>query len=1802
MTMQPFKIQSPTLSLNGVNIDTSAQGKLVIPGVTRAGTSVAIEVNDTGDQTIAYTQLNGDATLLTIIDGYQFAVLNGDVVSPIVGWTAATYAADALDGEGFIDGISVVTGGAGYTGEAVTYSHQMLATTYADPINNFNPGDWDWIPFSVRCGAGEIESEFGGGGSGDRLTSPNGDHELVLDNNGTVGIVGGTIEAIVSLGGGYVTSIDGDGVNFIWNGEDTGNIGKGPGGFSLNANSGKSVYISTDGGNNNWEFSASAGLVFPDNTTQTTAYTGQSGSSAGELYIFVNADGTVITSTDGITWGQPQASGVPGCGNDTGPGTQGGIGKAEVHGGVIVYTRSDIGLDTITPQTGMYYSTVIGTATLCAGTDSFFGDDLFWNEVHYFNATARWVAVGFAQGTTMYPVVAHSLNGISWTVVPANGAFLSGYLDGYSAQFTDVVYNAVSSQYVISAIRTTQGPAYGGMFVTSDITTAIDGTNWVDVNINGWRLAYFPQVFWGGETGLIFVVNQKDDGTFGLWEATPTFVNPTDLLDPGNWQAEYGGGTTNGWLEGALFDNLGYVPDISEIAYNNNVFIVTTMDGQVFVQPDAPATYVTIPNPYTASINDIVRNASGDGLPTTITFTVVTGNGPAADGEKIIISGVTSQPEGGTTEQSYNGTYYIKNNNGSYELYRNPELTQPWDTSTYWPVNTDTGTLTWSHGTWLDAAGVSGDFVFVGNDDEQVFRSADFGLTWTQEQDVTGRYFNDFAYGTFGSGGSLNELVNGAHTVVLDADGNLNLEDGAHSGQYGRIQTRDGYPTLMAYGTGGEHGGPELDWMDSDNPTADFNSSNTIRHTMFINGQDGLYIGMNENQKPGVFSGSWNFNTDGSLSLPQESIVGGFVNQSGNGSWNEWATAGVTGPDGTVYVVGGESNINQSFVTAVNKTGTTLWRKSINTMDVGDGSGNNNPQEMNIKFDVAHNLLYAGFDFGNSTGVFSLIPATGVVDSSWVIRGGTDGNQTISQKSFTVDAVGDPIIAGHSFGAYNTRNGLTATKGTDGNGNDYISVALSDITSDVASMNNNWDVDIDGTGNWYDSDFNTYYGVPAVYNGTPGVGGLQLSTEGTEYSAGAVTGYDGYGIDIDASMWTDQTKLGNVLAQTNGVHFTVVIGSLTPGVDQTVYTFSSVSDWSVPTGTVYHMDGNWTLVSGTGTITSSTDIMSITYGSVVKLNLYTYIDRNNGSIYEDGNNIFDYGTNYQAGDTLKIPGSLLGGRDGGWIMSAQPNGSNSNGDVLFFSIASYPTLDVDVPAGTLFRYQGPNNLNQTVVSVVDNNAGDWYVTITGGRSDQNTVDFFAGNDYQFTWQGSYISSSQWLPAEAVRLSVNQTIATQSTYNVRSPEGQQAFVWTPNWSHTYGSTNYDEYFNDVAYDAVNDRVLVTGYFQQNGSNSELLVMSLDNANSGATIWQKFVGDNNTGNYGYSSSIDVDSSGNVFTIGTNDNGQAMITKQNGLDGSITWQSVQTDHNNWNYDPQGRVDANGDVYFGRVYYDNNVNYTVLGLTKLNGGNGTLAWSRRITNIQGYWMYDGWDTFQQAISIGDGQIQWSGYVSDINNDYIDAITVSLPLDGSGVGTYGRWIVEDDTNTTILSGNDSYQITPPVPYVATDAITFTLSSPTINVSDVSAAVITRDNIELGGGSIVFADGSDITQAGISRALTDKGDNTTYLNFEHNGKFIYFNGNQGSSTVRVPQNFDTALPIGFTVTLVIDDFDYSSVYVNTSNDTSNGLHISAVGFSQGYSNNNWWRLGSDNNTGIYTLMKVDTNRWVLSGPSVLDDY
>jgi hypothetical protein len=289
--MKPFEIQSPSLSINGVLIDTSAQGKLVIPGVTRAGTSVAIEVEDTGDQSYSFGA-NADPSTITVIDGYQFAVLNGDVQAQ-VGWTAATYSADEIDDEGYIDGISVVDGGAGYTGEAVTYSHQMLATEFADPLSSFDPSVWTWIPFRVRCGAGEIESEFGSGGGADTGDVRFDGTQIYVQTDDSMEL--------------HVDTEDNDNNNielnnktidiYAWN-EDTNNWSE----VYLN-NGGSSAEVRITVAENDvqkdWTFDKDGGITFPDNTVQTTAYTG--GSSGGGASV-TTSDTAPSSPSEGDLW------------------------------------------------------------------------------------------------------------------------------------------------------------------------------------------------------------------------------------------------------------------------------------------------------------------------------------------------------------------------------------------------------------------------------------------------------------------------------------------------------------------------------------------------------------------------------------------------------------------------------------------------------------------------------------------------------------------------------------------------------------------------------------------------------------------------------------------------------------------------------------------------------------------------------------------------------------------------------------------------------------------------------------------------------------------------------------------------------------------------------------------------------------------------------------------------------------------------------------------------------------------------------------------------------------------------------------------------------------------------------------------------------------------------------------------------------------------------------------------------------------------------------------------------------------
>ncbi len=399
--MKPFEIQSPALSINGVLIDTSAQGKLVIPGVTRAGTSVAIEVDDTDDQTTEWTGTP------VVIDGYTYyTAIQGN--SPINGWTAATYEVDEIDDDGFIDEINVVTGGAGYTGEAVTYSQTMYAAPENTLIDPSTINDWVEIPFKVRCGAGEIESELGGSGGASALeqledvdlSDPTNGQALVWDSNDEVWknqtISGGSGDLGSFIFDSNTISVE-SGADIYIETNETGGPGEsrlvlkpqdddgGDNPTRLEGSYGVGIWTNTTDTEKKWLFGTDGSLTFPDNTVQTTAYTGQSGGVTVTTDLWIAAGtspggAAVVSSTNGVDWTTSDylMEGLT-------------IEKVAIGPDRIVYIITGLPNGA---SSGLYHTGAPeNTPVLATGTDFYgMGFPLEWRELNYLGG--KFVAVG----------------------------------------------------------------------------------------------------------------------------------------------------------------------------------------------------------------------------------------------------------------------------------------------------------------------------------------------------------------------------------------------------------------------------------------------------------------------------------------------------------------------------------------------------------------------------------------------------------------------------------------------------------------------------------------------------------------------------------------------------------------------------------------------------------------------------------------------------------------------------------------------------------------------------------------------------------------------------------------------------------------------------------------------------------------------------------------------------------------------------------------------------------------------------------------------------------------------------------------------------------------------------------------------------------------------------------------------------------------------------------------------------------------------------------------------------------------
>lgn len=944
------------------------------------------------------------------------------------------------------------------------------------------------------------------------------------------------------------------------------------------------------------------------------------------------------------------------------------------------------------------------------------------------------------------------------------------------------------------------------------------------------------------------------------------------------------------------------------------------------------------------------------------------------------------------------------------------------------------------------------------------------------------------------------------------------------------------------------------------------------------------------------------------------------LGKAAGGSITEWDSEynthvwfnGTTGDNaGRKYAVGND-DYNNAFVVCFDTDGALVWKYSFDQIDMNPmGQGMQQVYPLTVKHrngEGTDEFIYVGYDCGPYCGAVQF-DLSGNVQNQWFYTHDQDpNNASLDHHALEVDNNGNPILLGRAYGEWITYNNVTAQTGTSVGDNILVfnRSDLGNVTDLGPWMTSNWQIDIDGTGNWYQPSnysVNAFRSVPITT--VTGNGGHHTLIEGTAYTTGAIA-IDATGtpfLTIDAALWTNTAERDAILAHSSNTDyvFKCAVGSL--------YQFTTSEGWTNTTGSIWTTQGSFSTVQG-DSLSALTNISEFNYGGTATINVYFYIN-NNGVTELNGQDVIFPGAGYNDGDTFKVLGSLLGGRDGGFITglnAVQP----PVGNTWYFAQNDLPTMNVDIPVGTYIRFGWTSAVGE-VVSISDLGDGNWTVEtslISGVAATGGSVEFWAGNDVTGYRNWGYFYVNGGMPVQnKVRFYMDQSIADVPTYNVRASSGGQAFVIANNYTHTFGGSG-NEGFNSASFDSVNNILYAQGDF--NLSGNDYLIIAIDHSN-GDVLWQKNYDDGSGG--AYAKGIVADGANNcVYVSWENDNGEVILGKISKL-GDLIWATHQERFNNWNDPPQPLVDSNGDVYLcGQInQYDPNQNSweEELVVIKLSGGDAALIWSNSLTRVTVRTsVYEYYDTDATPFTMVNDKIYFGGYIYDRQTNYSVGLAISIPTDGSGLGSNGdweyhafpnEWMINDNGGNTISFSDWTNDITLTAQNVPhPDALAMTLSPFESTISNNAPTWLVRAETIGGNSKLTFEDGSEFGHVGIARhSVNNGGGNDIWLNADMNGKFIYFgdNPNYNSSTIRIPANYDTALPIGYTVTAITNQFSSQSVYVN--NDGNGDVQILANGNSN--TGNYWWGFAGDGVPGIYTIMKVDTNVWMLAGPNVWTD-
>lgn len=654
--------------------------------------------------------------------------------------------------------------------------------------------------------------------------------------------------------------------------------------------------------------------------------------------------------------------------------------------------------------------------------------------------------------------------------------------------------------------------------------------------------------------------------------------------------------------------------------------------------------------------------------------------------------------------------------------------------------------------------------------------------------------------------------------------------------------------------------------------------------------------------------------------------------------------------------------------------------------------------------------------------------------------------------------------------------------------------------------------------------------------------------------------------------------------------------------DATPQTGSTTSELrilrSVLAGALPDPYGNW-IITGTGitgyaNVTSVERYTNLTQTSIVTATLgagatfdvtvvggeYTGVSVNNG------------GSNYVINRYIRILGTSLGGtspaNDLTIMVTVTADGAVNNvsvvsgtgvGDNTYTGVAGTSLtgsgFQLTLVAGngaTYADYMDYSFPNQGVNYVV----GD-VITISGTQlgaaSPANDViatvtSVIQGQVDNVTFTGTHQQTTIKL---AVAESVN--FGGVGTWQVGESMGQECFVWTPEWVKSFSAedgTSQDRLFS-VAVDA--SGMIYTageGYGGVSGdiANVELaLLTKLDT--EGDLVWARVL--NETDDNCQAKCVVVDSTRNLVITShySPGPGRTVISKFDTA-GILGWQ-LETDSND---DSSVALDAAGNIYVVCESYYAETDQYALKVFKLSS-TGQVLWRRWLGT-------NSWNEMKNGRNIkvvGDNMFI-TAYTGAVDNDYESGLAARLPTDGGSLGEYDYYYWREDFyDVDVVTTN----YVGPVDIQVRDTPVEGGPDNDYNVTwydEANNVVPVRDS---DGGAIIFGDGSMQTSSATDIAQQIAAGGTRRLGMEDRGKHIYVTD---TTTIRVPYDYDVAMPIGSTVVIINNSGGTIVIEVD------GGITSLIV---PGLGNNPSYTLSDQ---GMATLIKVDTELWFMSGATL----